>query len=330
MKYIFLFTTIVLIPISGFAQIGGNHIYDFLNLGSSARVEAMGGYHIALTDATPDYAFYNPAGLAPQLDNNIAINYVHYIADINFGYAGYVKHLKSIGTFSVAMHYVDYGEFIGANASGEKEGTFRATDCALLLSYSRKIAPNFTVGFTLKPIYSALERYHSWGIASDMAIIYDSDNQLFRASFMARNIGTQISSYYGSHHEPLPNELLLGISYQLEHAPLRFALTYRHLQKFDTYSNTINHQEKETFSDQLFHHLVTGVEWLPSKNISLRLGYNFQRRNDLSLEQKKSTVGISWGFGLKVNRFRISYAAAKYHLAGTSNVFSITTNLNSF
>ncbi len=320
------------ITFTAFSQTGGDHIYDFLNLGSSARVEAMGGYHVALSDVSADYVFYNPAGLTAELDNNIAINYVHYVADINFGYAGFVKHIQNIGTFSAGMHYVNYGEFAGADADGKKEASFRAADYALLLSYSRKIDRNFTVGVTLKPIYSALEKYHSFGLAADIAVIYDSSNQLFRASLIARNVGLQITPYYGSHRERLPNELLAGVSYRLEHAPLRFALTYRHLQKFDTYFDTKSKQpeQKESFSDKALNHLTAGIEFMPSKNISLRVGYNFQRRNELSIQQKKSTVGLSWGFGFKVNRFRISYASAKYHLAGASNVFSITTSLNQF
>jgi hypothetical protein len=42
---------------------------------------------------------------------------------------------------------------------------------------------------------------------------------------------------------------------------------------------------------------------------------------------KPATVGFSWGIGIKVNRFTISYSRATYHLAGGTNQISISTNL---
>jgi hypothetical protein len=41
-----------------------------------------------------------------------------------------------------------------------------------------------------------------------------------------------------------------------------------------------------------------------------------------------STVGFSWGFGLRISRFHINYGLARYHLAGSSNIISIALNLN--
>jgi hypothetical protein len=46
------------------------------------------------------------------------------------------------------------------------------------------------------------------------------------------------------------------------------------------------------------------------------------------MEEKLSTVGFSWGFGFRINRFQINYGSARYHLAGSSNLISIALNLN--
>jgi len=321
------------------AQSGGENIYEFLNLGSSARVAALGGYQIALGNVEADYAFYNPAALSSDLDQQVALNYVSYIADINYGYASYNKYFKNIGTFAIGMHYVNYGKFTEADQLGEFTGDFKASDYALFISYARQISDKIRVGITLKPIYSSLEKYNSFGLATDLSIIYDSSDKLFRAALLARNFGYQIKPYYGSHREDLPNEVLLGFSTKLQHAPFRFAVTYRHLEEFDmsydsdldNTDNTIsNSSSSDDFADKALKHLILGVEFLPTKNVSVRLGYNFQRRKELSIDDKKSTVGFSWGFGFKVSRFHISYASAKYHLAGASNHFSISTRLSNF
>jgi hypothetical protein len=39
-------------------------------------------------------------------------------------------------------------------------------------------------------------------------------------------------------------------------------------------------------------------------------------------------VGISGGFGLKIKRFRLDYGISQFHLAGTSNLFSLAININ--
>ena len=316
-------------------QSGGENIYEFLNLGSSARVAAMGGDQIALNNVDADYSFYNPAVLHPDLDQKVALNYVNYLTDINYGYASYTKDYAKIGTFSLAMHYVNYGKFTEANEFGEITGNFKASDYALIISYGRQLNKNIRVGASIKPIYSALEKYSSFGLAADLALIYDSSDELFRASIVARNFGYQIKAYYGSHREDLPNEVLIGMSTKLQHAPFRFAITYRHLEEFDlTYESELNKTDdsfskssKDEFSDKTLKHFILGAEFLPSKNFSIRLGYNFQRRMELKVDEKTSTVGFTWGFGVKVSRFQVSFASAKYHLAGASNHFSISTRI---
>ena len=51
---------------------------------------------------------------------------------------------------------------------------------------------------------------------------------------------------------------------------------------------------------------------------------------DMVYEEKTSVVGFSWGFGVKINRFKIAYGSTGYHLNGGSNLFSITTNIKDF
>jgi hypothetical protein len=322
----------------GKAQSGGENIYEFLNLGSSARVAALGGDQVALSDPEADYSFYNPAALQANLDQNIALNYVNYITDINYGYASYTKDYRNIGTFSLAMHYVNYGKFTEANEFGEITGSFKASDYALIISYGRQINKIFRVGISLKPIYSSLEKYTSIGLATDLAFIYDHPNKRFRASLVVRNFGYQIKTYYDSHREDLPNEILIGLSTKLQHAPFRFALTYRHLEEFDmSYESELDSEDdsyeesnEDSFSDKAIKHLILGSEFIASKNFTIRLGYNFQRKEELKVDEKTSTVGFTWGFGLKVSHFRINYASARYHLAGSSNHFSISTRLSDF
>ena len=77
-------------------------------------------------------------------------------------------------------------------------------------------------------------------------------------------------------------------------------------------------------------HIIIAGEFSPSKNFFVRLGYNYQRRQELKVTSKLSTVGFSWGFGLRISRFMFSYARSAYHLAGSPNFITISTNLKDF
>jgi len=75
-------------------------------------------------------------------------------------------------------------------------------------------------------------------------------------------------------------------------------------------------------------HIVFGFEILPSENFIIRAGYNYQRRQELKFNERAAMVGLSAGFGLKIKRFRLDYGIAQYHLAGSSNLFSLAININ--
>jgi hypothetical protein len=77
-------------------------------------------------------------------------------------------------------------------------------------------------------------------------------------------------------------------------------------------------------------HIVAGVEFMPSESFNIRLGYNYQRRQEMKVESALSTVGFSWGFGFRVSRFYLSYANVIQHLSGSSHFFTIATNISEF
>lgn len=319
-----------------FGQIGGESTYDFLNLTNSARMAALGGNQIAINDSADlNTSYNNPSLLKPDMRNQLAINYVGYFAGVNYGYAAYSFGTPLPGNFAVGMHYINYGNFIEALPSGEKTGaTFNAAEYALNIIWSNKYK-QFTYGINLKPILSSFESYQSIGFAADLGLSHFSKNQNTVVALVARNIGTQITTYYdGAEKESIPFDLQFGISQKLAHAPIRFAATLQHLQKWDlakptkdnTTTTTVYTEDK--FTKKFMRHLLLGVELLPSPNFTIRAGYNYQLRQEMKLDEKMSTVGFSWGFGFRISRFQINYGSARYHLAGSSNLISIAINLN--
>lgn len=332
---VFLFGLLVLV---GKAQIGGESTYQFLELTNSARIAALGGNHISISDSTDlNLPFHNPSLLNPEMGERLLVNYVNYLADINFGYASYAKSYHGIGNFALGIHYISYGSFDEATETGELTGlNFNAAEYALNIIYSNRYK-RLNYGINIKPVISTFESYQSVGIAADIGLNFKSRSGLTTVAFAARNMGTQISTYYDDgRKESLPTNVQLGISKSLQHAPVTFHLTLQQLNNWDLYEPDEEpeftpeeiYSYDESFAKQLMRHLVFGIELSPSDNFILRAGYNYQRRQELKYDSKASTVGYSAGFGLKIKRFRFDYGISRYHLAGSSNLFSVAINLN--
>ncbi len=335
---IYLIVLCLVATLGSKAQIGGETTYQFLELTSSARIAALGGTQIALTDTSDlNLPFYNPALLNDGMRNIMLVNYVNYLADIQYGYASFAPQLKMKGNFAVGMHYINYGEFKEATEEGELTGSFfQAAEYALNLIYSGNYN-RLGYGVNVKPVYSAFESYQSLGMAADLGVVYSSKDSLTNVAMVARNIGVQFTTYYeDGNREPIPFNLQAGISTRLRYAPVIISLTMQHLTNWDLawYENeekqTLEtwYERQESFAKQIMRHAVLGVEILPSDNFTLRAGYNYQRRQELKFDERHSTVGFSMGFGVKINRFRFDFATSRFHLAGSSNLFSLAVNLS--
>ncbi len=320
------------------AQFGGESTYDFLNLTTSAKVGALGGTNVSISDEIGDlnFVYHNPALLKPDMNKAIVLNYVPYIADINYGYVAYAQDFKSIGTFSLGIHNVNYGDFTRTSEYNEISGTATAAEYAFILTYARQLSPYISMGLSVKPVYSKFDTYTSFALATDFGFNYCRKDKNFSLGIVIRNMGSQLSSYSETKEE-MPSDLQVGITKKLAHAPFRFSLTAQNLLDWDlTYTDSedsdssSSEDNESSFADKFMRHMVIGIEFLPAKNFHVDLGYNHRRRKELGYEEKMSTAGYSWGFGFRVYKFMFSYGSARYHLGGTSNYFSITTNLSKF
>lgn len=325
------------------AQTGGTKTYEFLNLPTSARAAALGYNVLSISDNDISLVNTNPSLLNSEMHNNLVLSFVDYFADINYGYATYAHSFSKTGNFAATLQFIDYGTFTSADPAGTIQGSFGANELALNLSWGRSLDSNFSIGASLKGIYSSFETYTSTGIAVDVAGSYILPEKFLSISLIARNIGLQLSTYSSNGREDLPLEIDLAVSKRLEYVPLRFSIILTNLQKWDlTYddpflveTDPITGEETQKnglsgFPDKLIRHFVLGAELQPVKALSLRLGYNYQRRQQLKLESKMGMVGFSWGIGLKISKFQLNFAHSINHLAGAPNYISLSTNFSDF
>jgi len=324
---------------STYAQVGGESVYQFLNLPTSARQIALGGEVLTLLDDV-NQPLWNPSVINPEIDNMLSANYSSYLADIHIGSISYAKVIsRRFGTIHGSIKYLDYGSLIGADEQGIETGNFNASDIAISVGYAFNLPwTNLFMGANIKLINSNISNFSSTGIATDVGILYYSPYKTFSFTLVARNIGTQIKSFNGV-IEKLPFKLALGASYELEYVPLKWYFTLDNLQKWNISVPNPSNQttdlegnittENVGFINNALRHVVIGAELFPQNSINIRLGYNFRRANELKLQNARTFSGISFGFGLQMNKFKFNYAYSKFHSASNASTFSLQIDLDS-
>ncbi|GLR17852.1 type IX secretion system protein PorQ [Portibacter lacus] len=335
------FTLLVMYLFSGslLAQVGGEHIYEFLNLSPSARVTALGEYQVSVYDDDANLAYMNPAALNEQSHSQLNFSQTFHFTDITNGYFSYAHFIKKHNiSFHGGLQYINYGDFNLTDEYGQISGTFKVGEQALTLGASKALNENYSVGSNVKFIFSSFESYRSAGMALDLGGMYHQDEKKFSAGFVIKNIGTQFTAY-DIEREPLPFDVVAGVSKQLAHLPLRFSLIAHHLHRWNITYDDPNLENNRLFTnsfavglDNFFRHFVINGEFLLGKGgpLRLRFGYNHFRRRELTLTDFLSFAGYSGGFGIKAKRWRVDYGFNIYHLHGSVHHLSFGTSLNSF
>ena len=328
--FFFLFTGLVS------AQIGGKYTYQFLNLVSSPRQAALGGRILTNYDYDVTQPLINPATLNEDMRNRLALNYVNYLGDVNYGSAAYAWQIKG-NTFYGGVTYINYGTFDGRDEYGEETGEFTGGEVALSVGYAYRIPQSdFYVGTGIKVISSTLAEYHSFGGAVDVGAVYLDTINRFNAALVIRNAGVQFSTYAGE-KEKLPLEIALGVSQELKNVPIRWHLTFENLQEWPiAFSNPARTEEslegeeipeKVTFIKEFFRHTLIGAELFPDRGFTLRLGYNFRRGEELRILDQRNFSGLSAGFGIRIHKIRFNYTYARYSAAANTSFFGLMINL---
>ncbi len=322
------------------AQIGGGSIYQFLNLVPSARIAAQGGNAIANVENDLNFAIWNPSLLNKEMHGQASVSMVDHVSDIIIGDLNYAHHFDSIGTFFVSIKFVDYGNFDRTDVLGVKQGTFTVTDYVLNVGYSYTVDTNWRVGSTLKFINSAYDEFTSYGFAGDLAAIYQIPSKRIVIALVAKNLGFQFNPY-SNENKTLPFEIQLGFSNRFKHLPLGWQITLEQLETWDLrYSNSASTQINQftggadgnfpSVWNNIFRHVVLGVELSPIKSFNLQFGYNFRKRQELNLKTRRTSAGFSFGLGFKIYKFRLSYGRNMHHISGSANHFSIIADLQDF
>ncbi len=328
----------VLSSLSLLAQRGGESTYAFLRLPVSPRIAALGG-------KLPGYggekdlslSIANPAFAHLRLHNAAEVSGSLFLAGIKYSHASYFYALDSSFTLGAHIRQMWYGSFQRRDEFGMPQGTFRAFEMAVGVHASYQLWKGWSIGATLTPIYSSLERYWSFGLACDIGVGYADAEGLISAGVVAQNLGGSLKTYSGR-HEAAPFELLAGAKIRLRNAPLVFVFTLQHLENWNTrflrenaYTPAITDGRDpstkptlwQEISAEALAHPILGIEFHPVRYFFLQVSYNHARRMEMITPDRYLLEGFSYGFGVQIQRFALRFSRSTYHLSGASNHLSI-------
>ncbi len=343
MKKLYIYICLLL-PIVTYSQLGGSNTFEFVTTSFSAREHALGGAVLSLDDADVSLAIKNPSLLDSSYSGAFSTSWggFHILqTDIGMGTFAYAHSTSKIN-YSAGVQFFSYGKFSGYSEDGTPSETFFAHDYQLITAASYEIYKKIYAGISLKPVLSFYESYSSFGILHDFALSYKCKENDFTTSFIVRNAGWHIKPYTSLHKEPIPFSIDFGLTKKLSHAPFRFSLLYQGLQKFDlSYTSvfdskhTLINQPESTSRDaymrffkNALHHVSIGAELLLFKSLHAQFGYDFRKAYEMSYGSSNKAVGVSFGFHITLSYFSVSYAWAKQHVAGATNFFTFSTNID--
>lgn len=308
-KIIFIPFLLLILTVSSFSQ--ERPAYDFLKIEPGARASALAGAFETYTD-DPNAMFYNPASLSTISKSRVSAGFGKYLLDINFGAVSYAQKYKDIGWFGVGVKYFNYGTFDYTDENGVMSGaTFGANDLMLSLGYSNFVYEIVNYGISVKYIYSNIAEYKSSALAFDLGLLYLIPSEQIAIALTANNLGGQLDSYIET-KEKLPLDIRFGFSKKLEHLPLRISFSL----------SNINESKVQLI--KRFKSFSIGGEFTFSENISARIGYDNQKRQDLKLGTSLGLAGFSAGIGIKfLEKYQIDYSLNFLGKVGSTHRFNL-------
>ncbi|WP_347157925.1 type IX secretion system protein PorQ [Pontibacter chitinilyticus] len=322
------------------AQVGGQRGFTFLELPQSAKQVALGGVNVTAGAHDVSMVGANPALLQQEMDNQVSLSYIGYLADVRQSNVAYAFNTGKYGRWAASINYLNYGDFVQRDPTGAAEGSFHANDCTFSLSHAQQVDA-FTIGTTAKVAVSSIAGNKAVGVLADAGVVFKHPEKDFTVGLAFKNVGYQAKAFDGAERQPMPFDAQLGVSYKPEHMPVRLSLTAQRLYQFDIVyldpnaAGTLDENGNEVkpekkLGDKIARHFVAGAEFVFSKNFQVRAGYNHLRRKELRLDTSAGGAGFSVGAMLRVRSFELDYSSAFYHPSGATHYITVSTNTRTF
>lgn len=306
-KKLILMIMIVLLSASvfgeGFAPVGTS-VAQFLEIGVGTRATALGGAYTSMAEGT-ESVFWNPAGLVDGgKRGDLFASYTQWPADINIGGVALSTDLGAFGTVTISSVYLMTDEMevtttTQPNGTGE---TFGISNYSIGISSAHYLTEKISVGITAKLVTE--DYYDDYGYSTWAVDI----GTLYRTGYHGLNIGMSILNFapevqFSGEYLDYSDEQSAPVDSAKAFEKYSLPMNFRFGLSMDILENNLH---KLTVSTDMIHpndnleQYNMGVEYTFKKMFALRSGYQFT----------DDSVGLSFGFGLKLSNFNINYSFA--------------------
>ena len=301
--------------------------FNSLELPVHAAIAAIGGVNVSSVDKEVVFFQNNPALSSDTLNSWAGANHLFYFANVGFSTFAYQHNFHKIGPIAFGINHLSLGNIEGYDATGMALGDFNSGETTLVLSKAHQ-AGHFRVGINLKGVFSNLAGYRSSALAVDIGGTFVHPSHDLSIGLVIKNVGWVMNEFSPTSSSKLPFDVQAGLSYKPEHMPFRFSLTAYRLADYNIpYHDANGGMEEPTTLDKVASHLTFGGEVLIHKNISVLLGYNFLRHQELKLESAGGGSGFSVGASANISQFNFAMSRSGYVTGGAYQV-SMSINLS--
>lgn len=303
--------------------------FSFLNVNPSARVTALGGVNVSLTDRDPAQFFSSPALFSDTLAGFASANYQFYVGDIGHASFSYLPSFKRTGAFAVGVDHFSYGSIDSFDPTGNPLGSVNVSETAIVISKNHQVR-YFRLGVSAKAAFSTIAGFRSSAVMFDVGGVFIHPDRDFRVGLVLKNAGFIMSDYTGGSDSRLPIDLQAGATFKPEHMPFRFSLTAYRLIQSEAVEYTSDGKTDPATLQKVLRHFNFGAELLLSRNVNILFGYNYGIHQELKLADGGGSAGITYGFSARIKTVEFAFGRSTYVAGSAGYSFSLASNVNRF
>lgn len=284
----------------------GQSAMPFLQLGSGARMMAMGDAGLAVTgDAST--LFYNPAGLAYIQNRSVVLSNMNWLLDTQIQSGAVAVPVGDIGVFGISAMFYNFGDPIMATEidasalNGYRDiGEFTPSQFVVGFGYGRQISSQFALGGQIKYAHEDL-------LGGDVKtrIAYKMPDGTWKQEAKDANFGVMIFDF-GTVYNTGFRDLTVAMSFRNFGGEIKYErdaydipLTFRFGVTSDVFK--LLKKQKEDMELLLSLDYLHPRDW--SERMNLGLEYGFRKLLYLRGGYKfnYSSEGLCLGAGVNLN-----------------------------
>lgn len=300
--------------------------FEFLRLPVSAHSSSLGGHAVSVFDQSPVLYLTNPAVLSANESRLLGLHAMTWFSGTTVGGAQFSNRFDERSHYAFNARYVSYGKMKETTADGTVTGTFTSKDIAIGATWSYMLTDNLSGGVTGNMITSRYGSMTSVAIGVDLGLLWFTPDNGLSVGLAATNVGGQIKAFENT-FQKLPFDICAGVTWNPEHAPLRFTLSMDNLTRWSASDFYFADDERSSFGEILKRHISFGADINLTERFYIAMGCNLRTRAEMAGKGSKGFTGMTIGTGLRLGRIMFDLSYGKYQVSESSLICNFAFNI---